>query len=1139
MTQLFRLSLWVMRRRLRNSWGLSVVTALGILTAVVLLSATALYSMVLAEAGVRHALFSEPPGSLHVQVLAQNRPLGPEDYGELRRIAENTVERRIGLLTVGQERFGRTQVGMALTTNPEPRTPSLGAPSGRPFFMTGFEEHSRILEGNWPYTRTGARSGTAGPAGVEMEAVVGRRVANDMGYEIGTKLFITPFRTAPEERIILNIVGIADPIDPREEYWMGYPNQFSLQTVGEILVVPAYVTEDDFLQVLGRRFPTAVGDFGFNLFVDPSVITAGTVDATQAALAGLETDLNKSYPRTFVFSRLDLTLEEFERDLTLARVPVYVFISLVFIIVLYFLALITGILGRGQADEVGLMRSRGASVIQVCGVLLLVEGIMALAAVVVGPLLAWLIVRFLLLPTFGELDGGTIQVILSVDMFWIGAVGAVLSVAVLSVSAAGRARTGMADAQASRSRPPAVSFFHRYYLDLLAVLVAGLVWWQFQQRDGFASRALASRGLEVDPVLILGPVLALLTSALLLMRVLPLLVRLVVWLCMRAGPGWSSVTLARLARDPVLPSSLAVLLMLAAALGVFGATFQSSLSRSQSDQTLYRIGGDAVVSGPGVTPSLADNLESVPGVQSATPVLRDSVSLVAGHTTVPALLIAADPQAMAQATWFREDFATATLPELASYIYPDYDAHGDNEVGIPLPLGVERIGVWLEAGDLKGRELQADINVWARLADADRRYRNVSLGGFGGPSTSSGGEETGAGWQFLEGELPDRMARSDRQWFLAAIFFSTSSFVKVTAARVHIDGFTAFGPRADTDDGPQEGIVLEEFDTLGNWQPLGATGSIPDTLAIGEGRPHPNPPPEGEGISRTGLTFSWEEPFGGEQRGIHLSPVSLPLPAIGGVGPSASSGLSVGQSLRIEHGRASIPIEVVGISNLFPTVTSFHRPFLILDINSYQSYLRFLPPASVQPSQPEIWLSLDPAYNRKSVIADVTEQLPPLASVTDRQEAATSASRNPLAGGGWNGLTGLSMAGMGLVVLTALLLHSGASARAGSVDTAVARALGMSNRQLFLSLGAEKWLMGGVAIVVGAAIGYWPGLALVRLLDPTSRGTGPVPPMIPEVHGLLLFSVLIGLAAALAASAVLAAFLAHRARPVDVLRGVA
>ena len=686
----------------------------------------------------------------------------------------------------------------------------------------------------------------------------------------------------------------------------------------------------------------------------------------------------------------------------------------------------------------------------------------------------------------------------------------------------------MADAQAGRSRPPAVSFFHRYYLDLLAVVIAGLVWWQFQQRDGFAARALASRGLEVDPVLILGPMLALLTAALLLMRVLPLLIRLVVWLCMRAGPGWSSVTLARLARDPVLPSSLAVLLMLAAALGVFGATFQSSLSRSQSDQTLYRVGGDAVVSGPGVTPDLAGRLAAVPGVQAATPVLRDPVSLVEGHTTVPALLIAADPQAMGQSTWFRDDFSTATLPELVSFINPVHGADGpatiqEHEIGVPLPPGVERIGVWLETGALVDYELQSDINVWARLADADGRYRNVSLGGFGGPSTSSGGEDTAAGgegtaagWRFMEGELPERVVSSGRQLFLASIFFSTSSFVKVPASRVHIDGFTAFGPSL-----PQEGVVVEEFDALGNWRPLGTTGSVADELTAGA---------DAARSGESGFTFSWQEPFQGEQRGIHVSPVSLPLPAIGG------AGLRQGQSLRIEHGRASIPVEVVGESDLFPTVTSFWRPFLLLDINNYLSYLKFLPPASVQTSPQEIWLSLDQAYDRESVAAEVTAQLPPLASLTDRQEAANDASRNPLAGGGWNGLTGLSMAGIGLVVLTALLLHSGASARAGSVDTAVARALGMSKGQLFLSLAAEKWLMGGTSIVVGAAIGYWPGLALVRLLDPTSRGTGPVPPMIPEVHDALLFSVLIGLTAALTVSALFAAFLVQRARPVDVLR---
>ena len=1110
MMQLFRLSLWVMCRRLRRAWGLSAVAALGILSAVTLLSATALYSQALAEAGVRHALFSESPTALHVQILSQNRPLGPEDYGQLRGITEEAAQRRIGGMTAGLERFGRAQTGMALTTNPAPQAPPLGSPSGRPFFMTGFTEHSRILEGNWPQ-----RGGTAGPGGVELEAVVGQRAARDMGYETGDRLFITPFRAAPEERIILNIVGIAAPANPREEYWMGTPSQFSVQTVGEMLVVPIYVSEDDFLRVMGRRFPTAVGDFGFNVFVDPSVITAGTVDATQEALDGLETDLNKAYPRTFVFSRLGLTLDEFERDLTLARVPVYVFVSLVVIVVLYFLALITGILGRSQADEVGLLRSRGAGVVQVCGVLLLAEGVLALIAVAAGPLLAWLVVRFLLLPTFGDVGGGPIEVALSGDVFWMGAAGAILSVAVLAASAAGRARTGMADALAARSRPPTVSFFHRYYLDIPALLAVGLVWWQFQQRDGFVSRALASRGLDVDPALILGPVLGLLGAALLLMRLLPLLVRLAMGLCARFGPGWLSLTLARLSRDPVLPSSLAVMLMLAAALGVFGATFQSTLSRSQSEQTLYRVGGEIRISGPGVDASLSDRLAAAPGVRAATPVLRDSITLVQGQAGAPALLIAADPDAMAQAAWFRDDFADATLPELAALIHSASDAPAGERFGTPLPPGIERVGVWLETGDLEERELQADINVWARLADAEGRYRNVSLGGFAGGFAGPGEPDSG-GWRFFGGDLPERVIESNREWALAAIFFSTSSFVKVTAGRVLVDDFTVFGPSL-----PADGVVMEGFDRPGRWAPLGAGAGVPDRLETGAG---------GARSGEAGLIFSWDEPFGGEQRGMHIPPVSLPLPAIGG------PGLYPGQSVRIRHGRASIPVEVVGVSDLFPTVTSFRRPFLLLDIDGYLSYLRFFPPGSAETSPQEIWLSLDPGQDREAVIAGVTAELPALASITSRQAAAGVASRNPLAGGGWNGLTGLSMAGIGLATVTVLLLHSVASVRAGRVDTAVARSLGLSRRQLFLSLAAERWLMGGLAIAAGAAIGYWPGLELVQLLDLTASGAAPVPPVIPEVHILLLASVLAGLTAAVMASAAFGALLAQRISPVDALR---
>ena len=288
--------------------------------------------------------------------------------------------------------------------------------------------------------------------------------------------------------------------------------------------------------------------------------------------------------------------------------------------------------------------------------------------------------------------------------------------------------------------------------------------------------------------------------------------------------------------------------------------------------------------------------------------------------------------------------------------------------------------------------------------------------------------------------------------------------------------------------------------------------------------------PEAARSGDGGIAFSWVEPFSGEQRGLHVSPVPLPIPAIGG------AGLSAGQLLRIGQGRASVPVMVVGVTELFPTVTSFRRPFLIVDINSYLPYLRLLPPGSLKTAPEEVWVAINPEYEREAVIAALEEELPLFTGVTDRLEAAERASANPLAGGGWDGLTGMSMAGIGLAVVTALLLHSAASVRAGRTDTAVAKALGLSSRQLILSVAAERWLMAGAAIAAGAAIGYWPGLQLVQLLDLTHSGAGSVPPMIPGAHGGLLAAVLAGLIAAVMASVGLGVLLVRRLNPVEVLR---
>ncbi len=574
----FRVLFWLLPRRLRASWGLLVITSFGTLAAVTLLAVGAIYSRALAEGGLRHALASTDITVLNGQIIAQNRPLGSADYRKLRTTVEEFTEARLGHLLRDTQRYGRSQPNLSLVSTLGERGPAVDGPVGRPFFLTGFEQHSRIVQGRWP---------EAAPVlhgqGLDLEVAVGRRVASSMGFGLGSRVYLMPFRTDLTERIALTVVGLVEPVDPLEEYWMyASTSYFNIQEYNQRALVPFYVPEEAFFNGLGTRYPSLVGDYGWFLYFDTSVLTADTAKPTRDAILGLETDLNKRFPRTLLLTGLKPALAEYQRDLAYARVPIFLFISLVVVVILYFLALVMGLLARTRSDEASLLRSRGASMPQVSGLLAVGEGAVALVAMALGPFLALAIVQYGLLRTINPAGGGgPLSVGLSADMFVMGALGGLLSFGVLLASGVGLSRLGIVEFLRVRARPPTVPFLHRYYIDLLVVAAVGLVWWQVETRGGFIERTVSGGTMTVDPSLLLGPALALLAAAFLVLRLWPLLLRLLAWAANHLAGAWAAFALVRVARDPLTHGSLAIVVMLAAALGVFGATFQATLSTSQ------------------------------------------------------------------------------------------------------------------------------------------------------------------------------------------------------------------------------------------------------------------------------------------------------------------------------------------------------------------------------------------------------------------------------------------------------------------------------------------------------------------------------------------------------------------------------
>ncbi len=1108
---------WLLRRRIRSTWPLLVITSFGIVSAVTLMAVGAGYSRVLAEGGLRHTLASTSPRVLNVHLITQNRPIGAADYTQLRSAVEGIAESRLGYMIRSMGRYGIVQGSIRLRTVPSDGPPSLDAPIGRPFFLTGFQEHSSLVAGRWP----------VGPPvisddGFSIEAVLGRVSARQMGISVGSQVDLYPFINDESQRISVTITGTADPNDPSEEYWMNGPSSyFVTRDDGGPILLPIYVTEETFFDGVAAKYPSMVGDFTWFLFLDTTVLKSSLVGPTQDAIKRLETDVNRQFPRSLVLTGLKPALKEYRQALTLARVPIFVFISLVVLVVIYFLIMVMGMLARSQTDESGILRSRGASILQVSGILAVSEGIIVLASMIMGPFLALLIVRFLLAPTVNPVGGtGSIPVVLSSDMFLMGAIGGVLSLIVLLASSFTRARLGIVESLRSRARRPTLPLLQRYYIDILALFVLGFLLWEIRGREGFLTRDLASGEVKIDFLLLFGPAVVLVVVAVVVLRVLPLVVRLMSWSADRLAPAWVSFPLARFARDPLPHSSLVIILALAAALGVFGASFQPTLSVSQTHQALYSGGGDLSMSGPSLSSRDAKTLEEHEAIRTFSPIVRESVTLLDVLPGDSATLMAVDPKVLPDIVWFREDFAGKSLSELMELLRPVSLPSSSFGSGILVPGDATRIGVWVDLTGLNSGTVVSDLNLWTRIYTSQGIFHNLFLGevskartGLSARKVSGDGAESG--WTYLEEEVKDTVNPSGEPLRLVSFYLSRKSFARTPPGTISLDDVTVKGPSS-----PPGGLVVEDFESSGGWAPLVNQGQAPDvveraTTAARSGN--------------AGLRFTWEETFKDAPRGVVVPPDPFPLPAIGG------PNFSVGQIVRVKAGRKLVPVVIRGTTDYFPTLNALTRPFMIVPLEPYKQYVRRTSLERVKEPN-AFWASVQDDADRVQVVASLHERIGAFVSIKDRDLLVETARRNPLAGGGWNGLTFLSMTAITVAVLLTLVIHSLVAIHTGRVDLAVARTLGFSRLQLALSLALERGLTAIFGLVVGSVVGIWLSRWVLGFMDIDARGRPIIPPMVLEVQDGLVVGALGGLIAATLLGLLVAVVFVRRLNVPDVLR---
>ena len=507
------------------------------------------------------------------------------------------------------------------------------------------------------------------------------------------------------QALTLHVVGLFH-VQEGDPFWHGesFLPQLPQSDAVPITLFTALTSDQSFLAALdqiatahyepqGQVIFTSASFLTWRYHLNPASVSINQLDDLINRLAAVQT----SIANTFNFNGESLVLsgqpfhsatqpgllEQFRTRLSTARIPVALFTGLILALLLFFISVMILLLLDRQAEAIVVLRSRGASNIQLFLSLLAQCASLSIVALIVGLLLtpvALLLIARLMLSAADQsaLDVVTNALALSLwSVRYYALITALASVVVMSLALLGISRLSLQTSGKSTARYP---LWRRLNLDLFAILLAlvgygsSLYFTSIQQQLDVQTQLLVA-----GPVAFIGPFFLLIAAILVALRIFPWLLRLGATLAGRGHGAIPLLALAQISRAPRKSLRMILLLALTIAFAFFSLVFAASEGQRANEIASYEVGADFSGAIPIDSYAYAPQAEAalyrrIPGVTSASAGFEEEGSLTPVPPFLPLLLRAVDPGTYATTASWTSQNSKQSLSSLMAQLLAQRDA---------------------------------------------------------------------------------------------------------------------------------------------------------------------------------------------------------------------------------------------------------------------------------------------------------------------------------------------------------------------------------------------------------------------------------------------------------------------------------
>ncbi len=679
--------------RLWSNRGLTACATAGLVAAVALTISIPLYAD-----GVNHRMLHEqleregqPPYAFLFWYVGAWRGLVEwEDVAPLDAYLAGEAVSAIGLPVEQRANYLQTAVlhlfPVSETVYADEQEPLTGISIGA---LSDLNAHIQVLEGALPHPPTGPES--------PLEVLITRPLAESLGLQVGEEYvaFASPNRRGLTEGFqrTVRIAGVWSPTDPADPYWF-----HEYVTFEDVLLV----SRETFLADIAPAIKGEVALAEWYLIFDGGDVHVEDTMPLLARIGAVATRVAALLPRAELAESPAGALLRYQRDAYLRTILLYTTGIPVLALVLYFIAQVWGMIVSRQRNEIAVLRSRGTAVWQVLGIYLLEGLIVGLIATVVGPLVGNNLAQVMgRTGSFLRLASGpALQTRLSWINLRYGVLAVGVSVAISLIPALSAARHTIISYKQEQARAMRKPWWQRYYVDFLLLIPALYGYYLLRERGTISilGRGAGTSSPFENPLLFLVPTLFIFSLALIIVRLMPLAMRLLAW----AAGFWRGAVpvliLRHLARTPGQFTGPLLLLILTPSLAVFTASMASTLDAHLVDQVYYDTGGDLylVELGQSTEGQADDRLSQplpseeeeelagpewlflpvsdhllIPGVQAATRVGDYKMTELRGYVNFR--LLGVDRASFPQVAHFRPDYAPESLGALMNALALQWD----------------------------------------------------------------------------------------------------------------------------------------------------------------------------------------------------------------------------------------------------------------------------------------------------------------------------------------------------------------------------------------------------------------------------------------------------------------------------------